>query len=323
LCLKDKWVNVTGLEVGHETRSITLMTFNSYETTVDVDVNGEVSEYLRPSSTTLKFTDSRDLILNYSIVDEGEFEGNVTFSSVSDTVTLMTELSSSAEKLVSQIEGPQTVSLGTILSGETVERQIYLNNTGDLDVTDLSASSSNFDASIDSESVAAGENKVFTLELTEVTQNYGTVDMVGNTQEEEVSAIISIDANVQTERDVSALESRIEQLRSRVETTSQQSKLDSVETKISNIEDLYDEGEYEDANQKYDEATSELDQIETQLSNSGSVGETGEQTNKNNDGGGMVVPIVVAVFVFILLGFIFYTSYVPEEGDPLYDLMGE
>lgn len=48
-----------------------------------------------------------------------------------------------------------------------------------------------------------------------------------------------------------------------------------------------------------------------------------ELSNEDDTSGGMLVPIAVAVLVLLIVGFVFFTSYVPEEGDPLYSVMGE
>ena len=46
------------------------------------------------------------------------------------------------------------------------------------------------------------------------------------------------------------------------------------------------------------------------------------ENNGNQQGLGIpIIPIIGIVLLLILIGFVFFTSYVPEEGDPLYDVL--
>lgn len=56
----------------------------------------------------------------------------------------------------------------------------------------------------------------------------------------------------------------------------------------------------------------------------GSPGGPDDQQQQNQSGGGIpILPIAGIVILLLIIGFVFFTSYVPEEGDPLYDVLGE
>ena len=56
--------------------------------------------------------------------------------------------------------------------------------------------------------------------------------------------------------------------------------------------------------------------------NTGGPSDPGSNPNTEGSGAG-ILPIIIVVFILLLAGFIFYTSYIPEPGDPLYEYLGE
>ncbi|WEL19434.1 hypothetical protein [Candidatus Nanohalococcus occultus] len=44
---------------------------------------------------------------------------------------------------------------------------------------------------------------------------------------------------------------------------------------------------------------------------------------EESSGSGILILIAVVVFILLLAGFVLYTSYIPEKGDPLYSVLGE
>lgn len=75
-----------------------------------------------------------------------------------------------------------------------------------------------------------------------------------------------------------------------------------------------------------------IDENDTQNSFNDSV-DTGEETEgsdtdvrnstQSSSSSELLVPIAASVFIILLAGFVLYTSYIPEEGDPLYSVLGE
>ena len=67
-------------------------------------------------------------------------------------------------------------------------------------------------------------------------------------------------------------------------------------------------------------------QDETSGTDPDNTGEDPGNTKKdeqNSSGGVPILPIAGLIILLLIVGFIFFTSYVPEEGDPLYDVLGE
>jgi hypothetical protein len=59
--------------------------------------------------------------------------------------------------------------------------------------------------------------------------------------------------------------------------------------------------------------------VDSQVSTDPGTGGSGETS-----GGGFPVLLIAGlIFLLIAVGFVFYTSYIPEKGDPLYDVLGE
>ena len=56
--------------------------------------------------------------------------------------------------------------------------------------------------------------------------------------------------------------------------------------------------------------------------NTGGPSDPGSSPDTEGSGAG-ILPIIIVVFILLLAGFIFYTSYIPEPGDPLYEYLGE
>ncbi|EGQ43192.1 MAG: hypothetical protein J07AB43_11820 [Candidatus Nanosalina sp. J07AB43] len=54
------------------------------------------------------------------------------------------------------------------------------------------------------------------------------------------------------------------------------------------------------------------------------AGSNTDGTDSSSSGGGGGILILIILLIIVLgIGFVVYTSYIPEEGDPLYDVLGE
>ncbi|PSH00887.1 MAG: hypothetical protein BRC30_01185, partial [Nanohaloarchaea archaeon SW_7_46_7] len=167
-----------------------------------------------------------------------------------------------------------------------------------------------------------------------------------------VSSVISVNATTVENYSAKAseLESRIQDLRP-VRGSNLTRTLSEVSASVEDIEQNWSEGNYMTAKNLYQDGQNRLDWVSNQdTSDSGSddeeeqddppsnEGDTGESDDpdsggsenpgtgsnqENSDGGLPIIPIVIFLVVLGIAGFVFYESYIPEEGDPLYGILGD
>lgn len=94
--------------------------------------------------------------------------------------------------------------------------------------------------------------------------------------------------------------------------------LESIESEIesnSNTGDQNDGADNQDSTDQQDGQTPEDP-------NTGGTSDPSTDPSTEGSGAG-ILPIILVVFILLVAGFIFYTSYIPEPGDPLYEYIGE
>jgi len=93
---------------------------------------------------------------------------------------------------------------------------------------------------------------------------------------------------------------------------------------------MWDSGEYDEAisyyetaSQFYDDAQQTISDAESDPNGNGDTGNGDTGTDEPEEGGIPFIPIVAGLFMVIIVGFVAYSSIIPEEGDPLYDVLGQ
>ncbi|MFB6190365.1 MAG: hypothetical protein ABEJ91_02225 [Candidatus Nanohaloarchaea archaeon] len=323
--LSGKWINVTRGERGTTSRDVELTYFGNWNesTTVSAVVTGNVSDFLTVEPASIAgFNDTQQVTFNYSADAPGLFIGNVSLSaSNDDTVNVLTKFDSNVESTETGISTASELDLGYFPSGNTVTKEIEVTNTGKVDITGLEVNSSTYSVQAESVSIPAGESRTVELTFESVSSDSGTVEISATTSFGSPTAMVSVTANPVPDYSSKAdsLQSRITSLSSRAKKEVIQTRLQSLETEISAIKSAYQQGNYQEAAQKYRSVSSQLDSIATQISQqSGGTGQPGGDTG----GGFPVLLVVMVLFVLLVIGFVAYTSIIPEEGDPLYNVMG-
>jgi hypothetical protein len=254
----------------------------------NVSVEGDVSQFLSIDGETENLTleDNMQIDLTFSPDVGGEYDGDVVFMTEAGTdlevpasLTFNTEGSSgggsgsgpndSSQDGVDASEvtiTPTSISLGSVIPGETPSETIQVRNNGEESISPVEVTSSDYViGSTAVNNVPAGATRDIII----------TFDNMGSSG----NGGLQVEAGPATETvSVSA----------------------TLETSSS--------GE--------DESGSEEDE--------GQSNEDPQSTQPEQDEGGFpVVPVAGGVIVFLLIAFVFFTSYVPDEGDPLYDVLGE
>ncbi len=326
LCLQDHsgWLNVTSDERGHVEETLTLLYLGDKNGSTDIEasVSGDVADYLEFDNSSFELSDSREVVLNYTVDEPGNFTGEVTFEGDEESISFDTKLWADIEARETGLDAPGEIDLGYLPSGDSITKTIEISNTGTLEIEDITASSSEYTVSMSSTDLAEDETSEVDLSFESVGTESGTVTLEGTTSEDNISSQISVTATPvdnYAER-TSELEQRVIDLSSQVNSSNLQSQLQNVETMIPQIETAYNSGNYEEAQQQFQEAQSILDSVASQAQSS--PGGTTQTNGQTGGGGGGIIALIASLIVVLLIGFIAYTSIIPEEGDPLYNVLG-
>lgn len=328
ICLEQEDLNVSTDETDDIVETMTVRNFGEkdQEYTISLELSGNVSDYaeLNESSVDLDTeNDSKQVDLTYSPTSPGFYSGTLTLSNDEDSLEVPVSLDSDVEASSTGISVTETVELGELSEGSSTSAEVELENTGDLEITDIEFSSTDYTVSSDSvDPISPEQTETVTVEFSEVESESGELTVTGETDSDEVSDTVSVSASVipnYVER-ANQLEERIIDLDAQVDSDADaQMELNNVQTKVQDIKSAYRQGDYDRAERLYREASTTLDSIERELGSPG----TQQNNDSNNQGGLPILPIGVAVFVLLLVGFVVYTSYIPEKGDPLYSVLGE
>lgn len=294
----------------------------------NISVNGEISDYLiiEGAQVDRNITGSENINLNYTARDHGNFSGEIVFNtengnSLELNTSLEANVSGNQEEESGSISvNPSSIDLGSLPEGDSASKTIEVTNDGETTVSELSSSSSQFSTTVsDSGDIGVGESVDLTLEFENVDQSSGQVTIEGGNAE----ATISVSAEPvpdYSQRADNELRTTLQELQSQDTSTSQDEDLTQVSTKISQIQTAWDSGNYERAQTLYDEADQTLQSIENELNSDNNS----NNNNESSSGGGIpILPVAGGIFALLLVVFVALTSYVPEEGDPLYGVLGE
>ncbi|PSG99044.1 MAG: hypothetical protein BRC29_02850 [Nanohaloarchaea archaeon SW_7_43_1] len=284
--------------------------------------SGNISSMISFNPTTVEMNSSNNqqfVDLNYTVSGSGYFVGTVQVEDAGIPV----ELDSDAESQEVQFSVTSTLDLGTITSDESVTEQIEIENTGSALINSTSFESDQMTVNADSVQIDPGESRDVELSISEVSST-GSVRVTAESSDDQAVEVVEITGDAVTDysEQASTLRNRINRLQSQVSDGENQNILNTASVNVSEIETLYQEGSYEEAGRVYEATEAEVNQVESRV-NSGNQGPAlGESSRPSSDESSMLPIIAVVIFVLLIIGFIAYTSIVPEEGDPLYKVLG-
>ena len=340
-CLSTQdWLNVTADERGNFTRSFDIRSIWTEDEPVQVDLEsaGGTSQYVSLSTSQVETTGTETVEVEYSVEDPGNFTGQI-IATADESLTIPVGINSNVMELdTSMSVSPETLDFGAVPAGENVAETLNLENTGTLELSDFQFSSDYSISTDDVESISAGETAETDVTIEEPQNAEGQISIEASSEEADVSESLQVSMNIVTPEEEMTQEIRntVSDLRSRANSTEVLDSLLDIESDVSSIQTAYDQGNYAQAQSTYQGAVSELESLEIQVNNN--------QNNQNPGGGGTQQPSQpqnpsdpsgsdssgggLLIFFFLLvvvlgIGFVLYTSYYPEEGDPLYSLLGE
>lgn len=354
--LESEWINMTAENRGLVTADVEFLNTGEEATNLTTSVEGNISDLIDLGDRYL-LEDNLNVQVNYTVEIAGNYTGSITFNTSNGSelvfnTTLQTAFSAVQESGLST--SPKSLDLGAFPSGDTIRESINVQNTGDLDLQNVEASSSEFSVSLNVTDLNVSSDSVRTVDLVfeDITSSEGNVTLTGNTSEGEVTTELSVNGTpVQNYGEMTdEISSRIENLRP-VRGSNLTRTLTEVSGSITEIETAWDEGDYIESKNLYQQAQNRLDYVANNKqptttggddddeddpgntggdSPDGPDGDTGGgqdnpgTTQQDEGGGGLpIIPIVVVVVVLIVIGFVVYESYIPEEGDPLYGVLGD
>jgi len=356
--LTGKWVNVTADSRGNYTEEVIFQ--NNAEdgnaTNLTTEVSGNISDLVEVRDL-YTVEDELPVQINYTVDEAGNYTGNIEFEpdNSSSSLVFNTSLETTFEQ--NDEKGLVTASnldLGTVPSETDRVQELDIQNNGNIEVQNVEASSSEFSTGLNVSdlNISGGDTETVGLEFENITTEEGQVNISGNTSEGLVSSVISVNASTveNYSAKTSELESRIEDLRP-VRGSNLTRTLSEVSDSVEDIEQNWSEGNYMTAKNLYQEGQNRLDWVSNQdnsddgsdddqeqddpPSNEGGTGESDDpdsggsensgtgSNQENSDGGLPIIPIVIFLVVLGIAGFVFYESYIPEEGDPLYGILGD
>lgn len=337
LCIPgNNQVIVTADERETVERSIEVLNIAQETQQVQISTDGNISDYVSVNES-VSLTDGRMIDVEFNPEDPGNFTGVMDLSADGETVSIDLALESNVKRLDSSFDlTPSEVNLGTVPEGEDQTSQIQVSNTGTVKIEKVNITSEDFNLEADSSAeISPSDSKNFTVTLKSLSSSSGEITVDVETSESNISRDVTISAD--TVKPVSEMKedirTKISNLRSKASSQETMSQLTNLQTKTSSIQSQWDQGKYGEAKNIYDSTTSTLSSIESNVqSNSGT--QTGGGSNNPNQpqqpqnsqesggGGGMIV-VMILLLLILVAGFVVYTSYYPEEGDPLYDVLGD
>ena len=307
------------------------------ERDISASVSGNISDFVETENIS-SFSDSAQMDVIFEAVRPGNYTGMLTLQSSDSELEVPLDLEANFEQLNTSVSvSPNQIELGTVPEGNdaTVE-DITVENTGTTEIINVTFDSSSFSLSQNDDSgINEGESRSYTLTFSSLTAVDGEVELTAYSNDESVSRTLSVSGStvVPVTQMKSEISNRVSSLRREANSTSTLSQLTDVEAQRSSIQTSWDQGNYAEAQTKYQSALSDLNAVEAQVgsSNTGGSGTGGTGTGGTDDnsssssssGGGGIIILLVLLIIILGLGFVVYTSYIPEEGDPLYDVLGE
>ena len=351
ICAFTELVNVsaTGRQLYERSLEVKNIWRKDTSEAVNAEITGEISSYSTLGSASFQLEDSRDLSVQMNPEDPGYYEGELVLSAAGSQLSVDLGLDANLQSLETGLSVDSQSEIGTVPEGSTASISAEVENTGNLEVRELSFTSGLDIDAPDPTSLDPGETRSFEMAVRSIDTTSGTVNVEGTTDRGNVSGSFTVTADPVRPKSemVSDLRDRISDLRGEASSTETLNQITEVESKISSLQTQYDRGNYAEAKSQYQQRVQELESISveesepaptpgtgteqppgdggtTQGTGTGTTPGSGTDTpdGSKSSGSGMII-FAVLLLVILLIGFVLYTSYYPEEGDPLYGVLGE
>lgn len=332
VCVLAAGINSSSDERGEIIKDFTVTNYGQMDEnySFSYELSGNITEQaaLGNNGTELNtVNDSEEVNITYSVTSPGFYQGLVTVSNEEDEVEIPVSLNSTVEPNDVSIALADTVELDAVEEGGSVTKDMDIENTGDVEIASVEISSQDYSVSADSTSIAPGSTETVTVQFSDISSESGEVIVTAETESDTVTETVDVTATIVPDyrQQADDYERRLIDLDSQVSSDSEyQSQLNNAQSSISELRSAYRQGNYEEAEQINNQVQNTLDTVEMEIASQPAPNNPDDepQTGQTNDGGGFpILPLAIAIFVILLIGFVAYTSIEFEEGDPLYDVL--
>lgn len=339
-CLSQSgWMNTSVTERGNFTESFTVESIWLEEEplTMDISADGNISDILTLSSEEVTTSETETVEIQYSVEDPGLYTGDITIFE-EESVSFPVAVEADVPVLDTGFSvTPQSFDFGAIPAGSSVSETLTLENTGSLLLENFDFESGDYSIVTDDIQELEADSSTeldFTLEEPQSQQGEFTVSAVSS--EDGVSGTVTVSMNLVTPEDTMTedIRSKVSDLRTRATSPDVLDQLIEIEADINSIQTAYDTGDYEEAQELYQSAMSSLESLEVTVDANEDQQQGGQQgtdpgpdpqpgNGEGDEGGGGFLIFLILLLLVLGAGFVVYTSYYPEEGDPLYSLLGD
>jgi hypothetical protein len=314
------------------TKTLEVNNLENKENKFSFSVYGNISDHIQINDS-FSVNNSRDIPVIYEPVGPGNHTGNLTINSSGTSINISLEGESNAsERDIDLGITPEVATPLLVEDKNWTDTSINLTveNTGTVNLEKINVTSPSKDLNIEDFNLDKDEIRDVKIP---VSQQDGDFTLIFNvtgrntTFESEVEPETIENVN----QEIGDLQDRINNLRTRTNSSEIQTQLSQIETgKLSTIETEWtDNQNYREAEQTYEDVLAELDNIEEEINSNETPNEDPgsdpepEPPGNSGGGGGLIMIILIVMLLLGVGGFVFYESYIPEEGDPLYGVMGE
>ncbi|MFB6207972.1 MAG: hypothetical protein ABEJ69_01335 [Candidatus Nanohaloarchaea archaeon] len=306
---------------------------------VTASVKGPLTGAVTVSPSKFNISDSETLTLNYSAEAPLNDTGYVLINSSENLRVPINFVANVSELSTEMTVTPSSKDYGVNVRDSSYSFPVLLENTGGLKLSGLSVSGDYTVSLNTTENISSGEKLAVEVQIDSLASSTGSITINAQSRDSTVSKTIDLTGElIPPYTDIETqIEDRISQLEQENTDPIVGQNLSEVNNMLPEIETQMQSGNYAEAQNLYQTAQSRLDTLETQIdqqtSNQGNQSGTtppgGEQPgggttpgDEQQSGGGLLVPLLVVLFIVLLVGFVAYTSIIPEEGDPLYNVLG-
>jgi len=322
LCTSTEEIETT-VNSSEETYDFNLRNLHSEDIAVNFEFEGNVSDVVSAEDMNISDYETGELVTDLSSPDyyTGEMIANTTNSHLEIPISINSEVEEvDLDDDILRFD-PDSLDFGTVPEGETHTETVTVENTGSSAVENISATSDTFDIDVESFTLEPEETEDVELAIGE--PETGNIDFIAMVAGEEITETLNVQG--QTIEDYSQrtdeIQERIDDIRPDVEDPDHDSELTEISGQIDQIISYWEQGDYESSQAEFESAQSSLDTVESQIT---APPDDGDTSTEPDEGGLPILPVIGVLLLLVIIGaFVFYESYIPEEGDPLYGVLGE
>lgn len=338
LCsLSDQSIEYTMTERSTDQMTLELLNIGEEgsQREVTTSISGNITDVMSVKEA-FNFQNRQEIPINFTPQQAGTYTGTLTISDGENIIEYDVTLNSEVPSGAAQADITNQIQLGSLVTGESASAEIEIENTGETTIENITVNSSDYSIQADTEGLSIEPGNTVTVSI-----DFSNVQTESGQLEVELEAIknstetVSVSATVYSDygERVDTLFNDIRNLRDSTGNQEALSTLDQAEKQLDSAQISWENGNYQETVNSYEQAdelyTQAQNTVESQQPNQEPGSGTGDPgtdpgTQEPADSGGLpILPIVAIVFILIVGGFIFYESYIPEEGDPLYDVLGQ